>query len=85
MDEMMGYVFGNLKISEAAIRKINRALKFQNMINRRFVWCGLVTAVGFAVITKTIKEQQEQIKKLGEEIERMQQPTEGCCENCTAE
>ena len=85
MDEMIGYIFGNLKISESAIRKITQTLKYQSRINRNVACFTVMTAIGFAVVNKTIKEQHEQIKKLSKEIERMKEPTEGRSDTCQAE
>ena len=88
MDEMLGYIFGNLKNSESAIRNVNRTLSVQNRINRKFTSFSLVAALGFAVVTMVINEQSRQINKLTKEIEQMKKPNdysytpfEGCCDN----
>ena len=85
MDEMLGYIFGNLKNSESDIRSINRTLNGQRLINRKFASFSLMTALGFAVVTMVINEQSRQIKKLTKEIERTNEPAEGSADNSKTE
>lgn len=76
MDEMIGYIFGRLKVSEDALRKINKVLKVQNQINRRSVLFGALVLANGILVGMHIQEQNEKIKKLSEEIEKMKEPTE---------
>lgn len=78
MDEMLGYIFGRLKLSEDALRSINGTLRSQNLLNRRVALFALLVTANIAVMGIHIHEQNEKIKKLSEEIKAMKEPTESC-------
>lgn len=82
---MFDYIFSSLRASEESLRNVHRVLKCQNLINRRFALFTMATAAGFVVLGAHIQAQNEIIKKLGKEIKRMQEPTEGCTESTESE
>ena len=71
MCEMLGYIFGNLRTSETAIKEIRRTLKYQSRFNRNVgIWVGAITA--YVVITELDRrEQNKKIKELRNEIEEL--------------
>ena len=71
MREMLGYIFGNLRSSETAIKEIRRTLKYQSRFNRNVgIWVGAITA--YVVITELDRrEQNKKIKELRNEIEEL--------------
>ena len=71
MCEMLGYIFGNLRSSETAIKEIRRTLKYQSRFNRNVgIWVGAITA--YVVITELDhREQNKKIKELRNEIEEL--------------
>lgn len=78
MNEMIGYFFSKMKMSEEALVRINKVFKIQNKINRRLALCSMLTGVGFILVNAYIQEQNEKIKQLSDTIAKMQEPTEGC-------
>lgn len=68
MNEMLGYVFGNLKITENAIRGVRRSLKEQKKFNRQvIVVLGALTGrmvLNEMVLNTKIKKMESEIKKL---------------------
>lgn len=71
MREMLGYIFGNLRSSETAIKEIRRTLKYQSRFNRNVgIWVGAITA--YVVIAELDRrEQNKKIKELRNEIEEL--------------
>jgi hypothetical protein len=76
MNNMFEYIFGSMDKSEAALQKIHKALKVQDVINRRFVCFTFVTAVYVVVMGMHIQEQNEKIKKLSDEVEKLKESAE---------
>lgn len=69
MDEMMGYIFGDLRATKSAIRYIDRQLKRQRGTNRRLGLLLLATAA-YAVVTEIHhQEQKQEIQELQATIE----------------
>lgn len=69
MDEMMGYIFGDLRATKGAIRYIDRQLKRQRGTNRRLGLLLLAT-VAYAVVTEIHhQEQKQEIQELRATIE----------------
>ena len=69
MDEMMGYIFGDLRATKSAIRYIDRQLKRQRGTNRRLGLLLLAT-VCYAVVTEIhYQEQKQEIRELQATIE----------------
>lgn len=71
MCEMLGYIFGNLRSSETAIKEIHRTLKYQSRFNHNVgLWVGAITA--YVVIAElNRREQNKKIKELRNEIEEL--------------
>lgn len=71
MYEMIGYIFGNLRLSEMAIKGIHRTLKHQSRINRNVgIWACTMTA--YAVMTELDRRaQNKKIKELSNEIKEL--------------
>lgn len=69
MNEMMGYVFGNLKVTETAIRGVRRRLREQKKFNRNVLLI-------LATITAHVLINDAEIKKLHAKIERLENEVE---------
>lgn len=76
MDEMIGYVFGRLKTTECALRKVSNTMKCQNAINRKLAIGIMLSGIGFIMTAAIIQTQDDKIKQLSEEIEKLKEPTE---------
>lgn len=59
MDEMVSYIFGTLKMSENAIKDINKFLKRQGKLNKRFGAFAVATVAWMYVSEKKNKEERE--------------------------
>lgn len=71
MNEMLDYMFHNLKSSEASIKNIFKALRSQKRINRSFVLFSICTTACAGVMKMRIDKQNEQIKALKNEVETL--------------
>lgn len=83
MDELFGYVFGRLKTTEDALRKVGHVMKCQNAINRKLAIGVALSGVGLIITLACIQEQSDKIAKLNYEIEKLKnpEPTEGNTES----
>lgn len=71
MCEILGYILGNLRSSETAIKGICRTLKYQRKFNRNIgIWtCAMTTYVVMSELDR--REQNKKIKELSNEIEEL--------------
>lgn len=71
MCEILGYILGNLRLSETEIKRICRALKYQSKFNRNIgIWtCAMTVYVIIAELDRL--EQNKKIKELSNEIEEL--------------
>ena len=71
MDEMMGYIFGDLRATKGALRYIDRQLKHQRGTNRR-LGVLLFATIAYAVVTEIHhQEQKQEINELKAMIEEL--------------
>lgn len=71
MEKMIGYIFGSLQASEAAIGGIVKTLKQQNKINKIFALSMLVGA-GYIYSCETQRKKYvERIESLTKDIEEL--------------
>lgn len=71
MDEIVGYIFKNLKNSENAIKILRKKLLKQTNFNRKTSMFIMLLAVNDILVSKKIHEYNKQIKQLGNEIEEL--------------
>lgn len=71
MDEMLGYIFRNLKMSDHSIRYINRYLARQSKINRNLAIVAIASIVYISVSEIRRKELEEEVRRLNEELNVM--------------
>ena len=64
MSTMLSYIFNSLANADADLRKINKALRTQSALN------GIFAGVIYFAVNQ-LKQQQEEIKKLTEEVEEL--------------
>lgn len=71
MCEILGYILGDLRSSETAIKKICRTLKYQSKFNRNIrIWiCAMTAYVIMAELDR--REQNKKIKELSNEVEEL--------------
>lgn len=74
MNEMIGYIFGNLKITETAIRGIRKNIRGQKEFNHKIVFAlGMIT--GHMLINNAqVSILNNKIKRLENEIENLKAP-----------
>ena len=68
MDEMISYIFGSLKSSEASIKNINNALKHQKRVNGNFVCLAIAGIFYISAQAVVIKKHDDEIRRLQKEI-----------------
>lgn len=72
MEKTLGYIFGSLQVSEAAIGGIIKDLKTQNRVNK----CVAIALLGHAFCiycaAEHCLENKKKIKELEKKIERME-------------
>ncbi|MBS6180530.1 MAG: hypothetical protein KH921_07055 [Erysipelotrichaceae bacterium] len=71
MGEMMNYIFGSLRSSEAAIKHIQRSLKRQQRFNRNIILCTWAMTTYVILTELDRREQNRKIEKLSNEIEEL--------------
>lgn len=76
MDEMFGYVFGKLRVTEDALRKVGNVMKSQNVINKKLAIGIMLSGIGFIMTAAIIQMQDDKIKQLSAEIEKLKESTE---------
>lgn len=63
MEKVFGYIFSSLKLNDEMIYEIDRELRHQHKINRRFVVFSLATAAYIYINDKRYKEEKEKLEK----------------------
>lgn len=71
MDEMIGYIFGSIKVTDASIKNINKTLKAQRGFNMRLTGISLAAGACIWIMSQQIKMQNERIDTLKNEIEEL--------------
>jgi len=71
MDRIFGYIFGSLKESEIAVKRVNKTLASHHSILRRTVIFSWMTVISMAMMAKHICDQDETINKLNKDIEEL--------------
>ena len=76
MNEMLNYVFNTMKTSEAALAKLEKAMRKQARSNRRLKLIA-ITGVAYAIWAETIRrEQQAETERLSCEVEELKRKGE---------
>lgn len=76
MDEMMSYIFGDLRTTKNALKYIDRTLRRQKATNRRLALLILATATYAVVAEFCHQEQRKRIEELDAEIEELRKKGE---------
>ena len=71
MDEMIGYIFSNLKTSEYSVKNITKVLESQKRFNQRVVTFAFLAAVYAVLANINAQEQNKKIEKLSSEIKKL--------------
>lgn len=71
MDKTLGYIFGSLQVSEAAIGGIIKELKTQNRINKLMGLALLLNAIVVWGAAEHCLENKKKIEALTKEIKEM--------------
>lgn len=74
MNEMIGYVFGNLKLTETAIRGIRKRLREQKRFNQVILFMFSTMTAHVLFDNTEIKRLKAKIEKLESEIENLRTP-----------
>lgn len=81
MGEMVSYIFGTLQNNEVAIRNISRNLKLQKNFNKNARSFALLMVADLAIVYLILKVQDNEIKELRAEIEKLKSASETCEES----
>ena len=79
MNEMLNYIFSNMKASEKNIKVIDRTLRSQRRFNAGMIFTVVGLTVCISAVKSHIDEQNEKIKKLEKRIDSLcdlDEPTE---------
>lgn len=71
MDEMIRYIFGNLKSSSKALKVIGKTLQCQERINHRIAIFNLAVTAYVIVAEIRNQEQHDKIERLSHELEEL--------------
>ena len=71
MDEMQGYILGNLTNVNDALKNMSNTIRKQNRFNRRVIVFGGATAALAWMTFKYINDLEVKIDKLSNEIEEL--------------
>lgn len=63
MEKMIGYIFGSLKNTDEAIIEINKSLRYQVKINKRFGLYSLATVAWLYFAEKRYAEEKKELKR----------------------
>lgn len=74
MAEIMGYICGNLQITEKRLNAVAKALRSQNKINKSVTLFMIVFTINMVTATMEQQAQSERIRKLEKEIEELKRP-----------
>ena len=77
MEKTLGYIFGSLRVSEAAIGGIIKDLKTQNRINKLAALSLVMCGVGLHCAAKHCLNNAKRIEELEAKIEMMEQNLKG--------
>lgn len=73
MENMLAYIFGNLKHSNDAIVEIKKCLKHQYKFNKSTVIFAGFSAMYMIMLNKSRIDQEKKIEELAKEIEELKQ------------
>lgn len=73
MNEMIGYVFGNLHIHEKAIADIYGSIQAQKKLNKRTAVAMLFTTLTISKLVVRVAKQNEKIESLTKELEELKE------------
>ena len=68
MDELMNYIFCSLRNSETSIKSLQKVIKRQAKVNRRFATLTLLMGVYVAVSSLYIQEQDNTLNEIKMEL-----------------
>jgi len=85
MDEMIAYIFGKMRVTENALNNVGKVMKTQNAINRKLAIGIMLSGIGFIMTAAIIQMQDDKIKQLSEEIEKLKEPAESTEDNTESE
>lgn len=71
MDNMIGYIFGSLRLSEEGLESVRKTLRRQAKLNRKFVIFGLTMGLYASLVHLNIKAQNEKIEKMEAELKEL--------------
>lgn len=71
MDEMIRYIFGNLRASSNALKIVGKTLQHQERINRSIAVLSLAVTAYVIVAEIRNQEQHDKIERLSHEIEEL--------------
>ena len=71
MNEMINYIFGNMKKSEYTLRNIQNVIKNQAFINQRFTLCIIITITYMVLSEIRNMEYNSKINELNKELQCM--------------
>lgn len=74
MAEIMGYICGNLQITEKRLNAVAKALRSQNKINKSVTLFMIVSTINMITAAMEQQAQAERIRKLEKEIEELKRP-----------
>ena len=77
MEKTLGYIFGSLQVSEAAIGGIIKDLKAQKSVNKAVVVALLGQAICIYCAAEHCLENKKKIKELEQKIERVEKKLKG--------
>lgn len=71
MNEMLCYIFSNLKSSEYALKGIGKILSSQAKFNKAVTLFAIVATLNVVVTEAELKRQKRKIDKMSKEIEEL--------------
>lgn len=77
MEKTLGYIFGSLQVSEAAIGGIMKDLKIQSRINKLVAVALIFNTLSVYCSAEHCLENKKKIKELEKKIERMEKELKG--------
>ena len=85
MNEMLNYIFCNMKASEKGIKVINRTLRSQRRFNAGMIFTVVGMTVCISAVKNHIDEQNAKIKKLEKRIDELCSIEENDSDNARGE
>ncbi len=68
MNEMICYIFSNLKSSEYALKSIRKVLASQTRFNKAVTIFTVAAAINIVVLETQLKRQNQKMKKMAKKI-----------------